>query len=101
MEDVRKEIYEIFHQFLIEREWVVKEKEIDRMRLTKRQHLEKTDDLLRLFIATVVLIKRKRSFRDFCILIKRIAVFLRSFYKLSLDNLLKLLDDAAEKEKGI
>lgn len=99
LEDIRKELYTLIHQFLKEREWVVKEREIDRMRFYKRLRLEKTDDLLRLFFGTIILIKKEGSIKDFIILTRRIGGFLLWLYRIPLKNQVQMIDDAAEKEQ--
>ena len=99
LEDIRKELYTLIHQFLKEREWVVKEREIDRMRFYKRLRLEKTDDLLRLFFGTIIRIKKEGSIKDFIILTRRIGGFLLWLYQIHLKNQVQMIDDAAEKDR--
>ena len=63
--NLRKEIYETIHIFLLEHNWCTEVSRIDRMGYKKRKNLRLTSDFIRLFLGTIVVIKTKGTKKDF------------------------------------
>ena len=63
--NLRKEISETIHTFLLEHKWCTEESKIDRMGYKKRKNLRLTSDFIRLFLGTIVVIKTKGTKKDF------------------------------------
>ena len=62
--NLRKEIYETIHTFLLEHKWCTEESKIDRMGYKKRKNLRLTSDFIRLFLGTIVVIKTKGTKKE-------------------------------------
>ncbi|MCR4965199.1 MAG: hypothetical protein K6A41_06045, partial [Bacteroidales bacterium] len=78
--NLRKEIYETIHTFLLEHKWCTEESKIDRMGYKKRKNLRLTSDFIRLFLGTIVVIKTKGTKKDFDDLMNRLLDLLLNFF---------------------
>ena len=97
LHNLRKEIYETFHTFLLEHKWCTEESKIDRMGLKKRKNLRLTSDFMRLFLGTIVVIKTKGTEKDFDDLMNRLTELLLNFY----DKCDELEDDTEMESPAI
>lgn len=79
--NLRNEIYETVHIFLLEHNWCTEVSRIDHMGYKKRKNLRLPSDFIRLLFDTILVIKTKGTRKDFHDLMIRLREVLLNFYE--------------------
>ena len=96
---ILKELVEIIHGFLLRHSWVTLGRETSRMRFQKLLHPQEANDIIRLIVATVYIIRTSGKKQDFHQLIRCFHQWIDDLYTCPLDELEQYLDHAAEDSK--